>query len=392
MIEAQHFLNQLSSSSRLAPESGIVELVNIGRERSDLIPLWAGEGQLSTPSFIVEAAAQSMRAGETFYTYQRGLPELRQALAEYHEGLYGKSFSHERFFVTGSGMHAIQLAIQAVVGPQKKIIVPSPVWPNLAAAAQVSGAVPVPVKMERFNGRWQLDIDRIRSAITPQTTAIFINSPCNPTGWAAPLEELQAILDLARENGLWIIADEVYHRFVFNGQKRAPSFYDIASDDDLILWVNSFSKNWAMTGWRVGWLSAPPQIGQIVENLIQYSTSGTAAFMQRAATVALRDGETFLQSQIDSAAQNREMLVKWFRQWDSIDLCEPDGAFYLFFSPKDVPDVRQWAIDLLQSTGVGLAPGTAFGCGGEGYVRLCFLRDYHTLVTACDRMAECLGN
>src|SRR6185295_4243662 len=166
-------------------------------------------------------------------------------------------------------------------------------WPNFAGATGIAGARPVEVPMTFGNAGWTLDLERLFGAVTSRTKAIFVNSPSNPTGWTATLDELRAVLDFARKHGLWIVADEVYHRFFFAGH-RSPSFYDIADPDDRVLYVNTFSKNWAMTGWRIGWLSAPPALGPVIENLVQYSTSGTAAFMQRAATVALDDGESYV--------------------------------------------------------------------------------------------------
>ena len=157
-------------------------------------------------------------------------------------------------------MQAIQLAVSAVAGPGDEVIVPTPAWPNCAAAVGIGGAKPVFVTMDFDGSRWRLDLDKLAAAITPATRAIFINSPSNPTGWTATEDELRAILALARKHGLWIFADEVYSRFVYEGE-RAPSFYDVAADDDRILYVNTFSKNWAMTGWRIGWISAPPQLG-----------------------------------------------------------------------------------------------------------------------------------
>ena len=252
--------------------------------------MWAGEGDLPTPDFIYEAAIRSLRDGETFYTAQRGIPELRAALARYHERTYGRSFADERFFVTGGGMQAIQIAARMVAGHGDEVLVPTPAWPNITAAIAINGATPVEVPLSFGNAGWTLDLDRLFAAATERTKGIFINSPSNPTGWTATRDELRAILDFARARGLFIIADEVYHRFYYAGA-RSPSFHDVAEPEDRILYVNTFSKNWAMTGWRIGWLSTSPALGQTIENLVQYSTSGVATFMQRAATVALDEGD-----------------------------------------------------------------------------------------------------
>lgn len=383
-------LSKLRPQARLAPESGIVEVVNFAREREDLIPLWVGEGDLPTPGFICDAAGRSLAAGETFYTYQRGIPPLRQALADYHARLYGRPFTPERFFVTGSGMQAIQLAVQAVAGEGDEVVLPDPAWPNLAAAVEIMGARAVPVPMAFSANGWHLDPERLFAAVTPRTKAIYVNSPANPNGWMADRAWLEFVLAQARARGLWIIADEVYARFTYGEQARAPSFYDIAGEDDLILQVNTFSKNWAMTGWRIGWLSAPPAMGQVIENLIQYNTSGVAAFMQKAAVAALEMGEAFLDEQLRRARRGLAVMRGALDQSPRIRYAPPQGAFYLFFSVDGYTDSRELAMNLVSQTGVGLAPGSAFGAGGEGFVRLCFARSDSDLAVAADRLSAWL--
>ena len=212
----------LRPEARQAPESGIVEVVNHGRMKEGLIPLWVGEGDLPTPDFIARAANASLAAGETFYTWQRGIPDLREALARYHTGLYGRPFAMDSFFITGSGMQAVQIVVRMITGPGDEVVIPTPAWPNVGAAIGVAGAIPVNVPMDYVHGRFTLDLDRLAAAITPKTRAIAINSPANPTGWTATKDELAAILALARKHGLWIIADEIYARFVYDGSARAP--------------------------------------------------------------------------------------------------------------------------------------------------------------------------
>jgi aspartate/methionine/tyrosine aminotransferase len=376
----------LRAEARDAPESGIVEVFNYGRNREGLIPLWVGEGDLPTPAFISDAAVKSLRDGETFYTYQRGLPELRAALARYHQKIYGGAFDVERFFVTSGGMPAIQIATRLVSGTGDEVIVPTPAWPNFAGAIGIAGARPIEVPMTFGNAGWTLDLDCLFAAVTPRTTAVFLNSPSNPTGWTATLDELRAILAFARERGLWIVADEVYHRYFYAGD-RSPSFYDIADPDDRVLHVNTMSKNWAMTGWRIGWLSAPPALGPVIENLIQYSSSGTAAFMQRAATVALDEGDDFIALQVARARAGRDIAVSGLGATGRVRFAEPEGAFYLFFSVDGETDTRKLAFRLIEEANVGLAPGAAFGDAGKGFLRLCFARDAGQMPTATERLA-----
>jgi aspartate/methionine/tyrosine aminotransferase len=380
----------LTQPARLAPESGIVEAMNYGRRRGNVMPLWAGEGDLPTPGFITEAAAQALAAGETFYTWQRGIPELREALARYHERLYGRAFSPEHFYVTGSGMQAIQIALAMAVAAGDEILIPTPTWPNAAAATGVLAARAVEAPMSFGNAGWTLDHERLARAVTPHTRALFMVSPSNPTGWVASLDDLRATLALARRHGLWIVADETYARFWYGEGERAPSYLDVMEPEDRVLFVNTFSKNWAMTGWRVGWIMCNPALGQVVENLIQYSTSGVAQFMQRAAIAALEQGDAFTREQIARARLGRDIIADALTATGRCRFALPQGAFYLFFQVDGESDTRALTFRLIDEGGIGLAPGTAFGAGGESFMRLCFARDAGQLRTAAAALMRVL--
>jgi aspartate/methionine/tyrosine aminotransferase len=394
--EADPHLSRIRPEAAKAPPSGIVDVMSYGREKEGLIPLWVGEGDLPTPGFICEAAARALRDGETFYTWQRGLPPLREALARYHERLYGRPFDPARFHVTIGGMHAAQIAIRMACGVGDEVLIPTPAWPNFHGAITVSGATTVPVPMSFGPGGWSLETDRIEAAISPRTRAIVINSPANPTGWTADHADLTRILDLARRHGLWIIADEIYGRFVYDDALRqaggrTPSFHDIMAPEDRILFVQTFSKNWAMTGWRIGWLEAPPALGQTIENLIQYSSSGVPAFQQRAALAALEEGEPFVAEQIARAARGRDIVCNGLAATGIVDLPPPAGAFYAFFRVRGIRDTRELALRLVDEANVGLAPGTAFGLGAEQHLRLCFARRAEDLEEAVARMQPVLA-
>ncbi len=380
----------LRAEAREAPESGIVEAMNYGRRRGGVMGLWAGEGDLSTPDFISQEAARALAAGETFYTWQRGLPKLREALAHYHTRLYGRAFDPDEFYVTGSGMQAIQTALAMTSGADTEVIIPTPAWPNAAAATGVLGAKPVLVPMNFGNDGWTLDFERLTSAITPRTRALVVVTPSNPTGWTATREDLSFLLALARKHGLWIVADETYARFWYGGGPRAPSFYDVMTPDDRIIFVNTFSKNWAMTGWRMGWMALHPSLGQVVENLIQYSTSGVAQFMQRAGVVAIEKGEDFVNSQIARVRRSRDIACEILGRTGRCRFAVPRGAFYLFFSVDGETDTRKLVFRLIDEAQVGLAPGTSFGPGGENFVRVCYARDPDQIADAMTRVAKVL--
>ena len=377
----------LRAEARLAPASGIEAVMNYGRTRPGLIPLWAGEGDLPTPDFINSAAMRGLGNGETFYTWQGGIPELREALARYHERHFGMQFSPDEFIVTIGGMQAITLALQATAGAGDEAIYLEPAWPNFAGAAGVAGAVPVPVPLAEGDNGWYCDIARVEAAVTPRTRVIFVNTPANPTGWTADTDTLRELLDLARRHGLWIVADEIYALFHYGG-RRAPSFMDIMDAEDKILFVNTFSKNWAMTGWRVGWLRTHPSLGRMFENLIQYSSSGVAQFLQRGAIAALDEGDAFLASQISQAQAARDLVCRKLEETGRVRFSVPPGAFYLFFKVDGVKDSTRAAFDIVDKAAVGLAPGIAFGQAGEGYLRLCFHRRLDHVEEAANRLAE----
>ncbi|MDH6264700.1 aspartate/methionine/tyrosine aminotransferase [Rhizobium sp. SG_E_25_P2] len=379
-------LESLSPQSLAAPESGIVEIVNYARTRDNLIPLWVGEGDSPTPQFIADAAIGSLNAGQTFYTYQRGIPELRRALSDYYARHFNKRLPAEHFYVVGSGMQAIKLAIEAVVKPGDEAIYLSPAWPNFAAALEISGGKAVPAVLNFVDGTWSIDIAKVEKAITAKTRALFINTPSNPCGWTATRADLEALLTLARAHDLWIIADEIYALYSFSAA-RAPSFLDVMTESDKILFVNSFSKNWSMTGWRIGWIVAPPETGQVFENLVQYATSGVAEFIQRGGVAALDEGDHIIKANFEKARMSRDILCEALIATNRVATLKPDGALYTFLKIDGVTDSKKAAFDIVDKAGVGLAPGAAFGPGGESFLRACFLRDPSIISQAADRLS-----
>jgi aspartate/methionine/tyrosine aminotransferase len=384
----------LRPEAMAAGESGIVEVFNYGRGRQGLIPLWVGEGDLPTPAFICDAATRSLAAGETFYTHQRGIPELRDAIARYVGRVYGAAVGPERFNATIGGMQALQIAVRMIAGSGDEVILPTPAWPNFHGALSVAGAQPVelPLIYDTSSGSpvWRFDLDRLVAAIGPRTRAIIVNSPANPTGWTATREEIVAILEIARRFGLWLIADEIYGRIVFD-RERAPSFRDVMEAEDRIFFVQTLSKNWSMTGWRVGWLEAPPEYAQIIENLVQYSTSGVPVFAQRAAVAALDQGEGFFAHLLARVRRSRDIICDGLASTGRVHFAKPEGAFYLFCTIDGEADTRALALRLVDEAGVGVAPGSAFGRGGEDFLRICFARKPEDMAEATRRLVDWLA-
>jgi len=373
--------------------SKIREVANAGLGRSDVLAFWFGESDEETPAHIREAAVRSLGEGETFYSHNLGLAELREALAHYVSGLH-RPLDAGRIAVTSSGVNALMLAMQALVGAGDEVVAVTPVWPNLTAQPAILGArvVRLPLRPER--GVWRLDLDVLRAAVTSGTRVLLVNSPNNPTGWTLTRAEQQALLDHCRRTGTWIVADEVYERLFFAGAVGAcaPSFLDIAEPDDRLLVVHSFSKSFLMTGWRLGWIVAPPGLAPELAKLIEFNTSCAPVFVQRAALAALGQADATVPELVGRLRACRDTLLPRLAALPGITVAEPAGGLYAFFTVEGEPDSLALAKRLVTEAGVGLAPGAAFGPEGEGWLRWCFAsRDPARLVQGVERLQRFLG-
>jgi len=372
------------------PTSRIAEISALGMGDPEVVALWYGEGDVPTPDFIAAAAHDAMRRGETFYTYKAGLPELRQTIADYLTGLYARPVAMERIAVTSAGINALAIMAQMLIDPGDNLVIVAPIWPNIAAVVSIMGGEPRLVSLDPTpEGGWRLDLDKVMAACDARTKGIFVNSPANPTGWTASAEEIAALTDFARKRGLWLIADEVYNRIVYRN-RVAPSFLDAAEPEGRLIVVNSFSKSWAMTGWRLGWMVLPPDLLPTIEKVIEFNTSGSPTFLQRAAITAIRDGEPFVQSFVARCRAAREAAIAALRNCRRVAVARPDGAFYAFFRIEGISDSAAFAKALLLKTKIGVAPGSAFGPMGEGYLRLCFAREPAAVAAAIERMRPLL--
>ena len=363
----------------------IGEVSRIAIGDPDVIPLWFGEPDLDTPEFIRQAAMDAMQSGQTRYVNKRGIPELRQNILDYTQAQFGVGLDPERITVTGSGMTAIMIATETLVNNGDNVVLISPIWPNIFYCVQTMGGESRHVRLDLTETGWQLDLDKLFDACDERTKAMFIASPSNPTGWMMEPAQQRAVLDFCRERGIWIIADEVYHRFVYD-RPVAPSFLSIAEPDDALYVVHSMSKAWAMTGWRCGWLVHPAELGDRMGDLSGINNTGATTFVQHAAAVALRDGEDFVAELVERCRRGRDLVHQRLGGMDRVNLAAPRAAFYAFPQIIGLDDDLEFAKRLVREQRVGVAPGSAFGPGNEGFLRLCFAKSEAQLSAAMDRI------
>jgi aspartate/methionine/tyrosine aminotransferase len=372
------------------PESPISDVANTVFGDPDVVPMWFGESDLVTPDFVRDAAAQGLQSGETFYTWQRGTPDLRAALSAYTERLYKIKCPPDRLSLTTGGMQAILLSCQLLVDPGDNVVIVSPIWPNITSAVKLVGGEPRYAALDRqADGRWKLDMQKIFDSVDDRTRAVFVNSPGNPTGWTMTSEEQRTLLDFARKRGLWIMADEVYARLIYT-RPVAPSFLEIATPEDPVLVLNSFSKPWAMTGWRLGWLTHPAALGDQIAKLVQINTSGVPAFLQRGAIAALEKGDDFVAQMVERCRSGGELVFQRLSGLPRVTISRPEAAFYSFFSVEGVDDTMAFCKKLAKEYKVGLAPGEAFAAGGQGNIRLCFASGAERLSKGLDRIESAI--
>ena len=356
-----------------------------------IIPLWFGEGDLPTPAFVGEAMAKAIQAGHTFYTFQNGIPELRQTLADYLTGLNSAPVEAARITVTTGGMTAIMLAVQLIAEMGDNIVVIDPVWPNIAGITQLVGAEARSVRMDQGPDGWSLDLGKVAAAMDERTRGVFFASPGNPTGAMIPIETQVGLLDLCRSRGAWLMADEVYNRLVF-GRRSAPSILDHADPEDRLLVLNSFSKSWAMTGWRLGWLVHPPSLGPTLAMMVQYTNSGVTTPLQHAGVAAVRDGEPFVAHVRDYCEAGVGIVCDVLERFPRVRMGpRPTAGMYVLFEVDGMADSREACLSILRQTQVGLAPGYFFGPGSNGFLRLCVCRAPAVLGEAMARLEPALS-
>jgi aspartate/methionine/tyrosine aminotransferase len=374
-------------------ESRIREVANAGMGRSDVLAFWFGESDEVTPDVIRQAAIASLQKGETFYSQNLGLPELRHAVAEYMSALHGPIWL-DRLAITSGGVNALMLAVQQLVDAGDEVVAVTPVWPNLTAQPAIMGAHLRCVPLTPRDGQWQLDMGALLSAVTSQTKLLIVNAPNNPTGWTLTRQEQEQILDHCRQTGTWILADEVYERLYYEPSANgcAPSFLDIAAPDDRLVVVHSFSKSFLMTGWRLGWLVMPPDMTPQISKLIEFNTSCASVFTQRAGIAALHHTHEITPSVVAHLKLCRDTLIPLLQAVPGVQVAPARGGMYAFFKLAGHPDSLQTAKRLVLEAGLGLAPGEAFAPEAQGWLRWCFAsRDLQRLVQGVDRLQRWLA-
>ena len=352
--------------------SQIREVANVGMARDDVLKFWVGESDQPTPMFIRDATARALMAGETYYTHNLGRPDLREALSDYLTRLHGQPVGTERLGITSAGVNALMLVSQAVVSPGDKVVVTTPAWPNIVEIPRILSARLETVSLDPAQGRWRLDLDKLMDALTPDTKVLFLNSPNNPTGWTLPAEDRAPILARCREYGIWLITDDPYERLIFGPGNSAPSFLPLAGEDERVISTNTFSKAWRMTGWRMGWMVLPKSLVESMGVIIEYNTSCAPDFIQSGAIAALNEGEPHIAELRGELAAAKDQVIGALRALPGVEAPEPEGGMYAFFRIDGVEDSVALAKDMIERAGIGLAPGSAFGPEGQGWLRWCF--------------------
>jgi aspartate/methionine/tyrosine aminotransferase len=394
------FIPNARDAVRALRSSQIREVANAGFGVDNLLPFWFGESDRVTPAFIRDAASSALGSGATFYTHNLGIAPLRAALANYVSKLHGAT-SPDQVAVTSAGVNALMLAAQLVVGAGDRVVAVTPLWPNLVEIPKILGAHVETVALGYGERGWQLDVERLLAALTPDTKMLLINSPNNPTGWVMSGEEQRTVLAHCRRHGIWIVADEVYERLYYADDAEsagsgapaptAPSFLDLAGRDERVICVNSFSKAWLMTGWRLGWIVAPAALMDDLAKLVEYNTSCAPSFVQQAGIAAVQQGERFTRELVLDLKASRDHLVRALSALPGVDVKAPLGAMYLFFSMPGAEHSLELCKAMVREVGLGVAPGSAFGPQGEGFVRWCYACDTARLDAGVERLKRFLA-
>ncbi|NJD29120.1 MAG: aminotransferase class I/II-fold pyridoxal phosphate-dependent enzyme [Chloroflexi bacterium] len=375
----------LAARVRAVPPSGIRKFFDILATMDDVISLGVGEPDFDTPPIIVEAGVESLREGRTHYTSNYGTIELRRALADHLERRYGVRYDPAtELLITVGASEAVDLALRATCDPGDEVVLHEPSYVAYVPAIVFAGGTAVHVAT-RFEDDFALDPAAVEAAITPRTKALFLGYPCNPTGAVLPPAVQDELARIAERHDLLVYSDEIYDRLAY-GDYRHRAFSSLPGMRDRTVLMGGFSKAYAMTGWRVGWLAAPAGILEGIVKVHQYGIMSAPTTAQDAALIALRDGEPEVERMLAEYDRRRRMFVDGL---NAIGLAtfEPRGAFYAF--PKITSpglDSAAFAQRLLEEEHVAVVPGNAFGPSGEGHVRACYATSFERLEEALVRI------
>jgi len=364
--------------------SGIRKFFDVVSEMPDAISLGVGEPDFDTPWHIREAGIYSLEKGRTFYTSNSGLMDLRQEVASYYMRKHGIIYDPKNeVFITVGGSEAIDMAIRAMADPGDEIIIPEPCYVSYVPCAQLAGAVPVTIPLKEEN-EFRLTADELRAAITPKTKILMLAFPNNPTGAIMTRENLEAVAEVCLENDLYVISDEIYGELTYLGEHTTIASLPGMRDRTIV--INGFSKAYAMTGWRLGFVTGPQLIVSQMLKLHQYAIMCAPTTSQYAGVEALRNGDDDVLRMRESYNQRRRYLVKELNDM-GLHCFEPFGAFYVFPSIKHLGMTSdEFATRLLAEEKLAVVPGTAFGDCGEGFIRISYAYSLAELKEALGRI------
>ncbi|WKZ40655.1 MAG: aminotransferase class I/II-fold pyridoxal phosphate-dependent enzyme [Anaerolineales bacterium] len=367
--------------------SGIRKFFDIAATMKDVISLGIGEPDFTTPKPILDAGIRSLQNGETHYTSNHGKIELRQGIAGNLQKLYNVSYDPANEIVATVGVsEALYLAFTAILNPGDEVIIPTPCFVSYQAEVILAGGVPVEIPA-RLENNFTIDPDDIRKAITPRTKVIFIGYPSNPTGAVAPREVMLEIGKIAEEHDLLVVSDEIYDRLVYDFEHVCFPALDESLKRRTIL-LGGFSKDYAMTGWRIGYACGPSDIISGMVRIHQYTIMSAPTTAQDAAIEALKSGEPYVQEMVTEYDRRRRLLVNGLNRL-GLSTFEPKGAFYAFPNIQaSGMDDETFAEKLLREERVAVVPGNAFGPGGDGFVRACYATSYEQIEEALQRMEK----
>ena len=376
-------------------ETAIMKIANFGRKYqlesgNYIYPAWFGEGDTPTSSLINDKTIEALNQGKTFYTYQNGIPQLRLEISKYMNEVFNINTKPEHHSVVTGGMMGLRLICDLIISDGDEVTMVGPVWPNIRSSVLLRKGNIKEIPLKLVDSEWNLDFEQLLKSITDKTKMVFVNSPGNPTGWVMSKKQQENLLNHVREMGCWLISDEVYHQIMFNDDV-SPSFLQLSKPSDRLIVINSASKSFNMTGWRVGWLTHPEELGAHIAKLVQITTTGVPEFLQNGLISALKNYKVLTKEVRLNLKKSRNLMFERLVEWKQVECSVPEAAFYAFFKVKGICDSLEFAKKLIIDTNVGVAPGIAFGESGEGHLRICFAAKESFINEIMDRLESALN-